>query len=546
MSSPRWHDWGARALDLAARQDQPVLVCLIASWCPHSRRLLAGPLHDPGTRRLLGSQFVPVLVDVDRQPEVAMELGAGVTPIVLILDGTGNERRRIVGQDLERLGALLQEFISDGRRGRGSGAFERQVAESTASALFDAEDAEAGGFGHREKYPHAAALRFALLQGARTRDDRLVGLACTALDAMAGGALHDTVEGGFFRSAQHRDWSRPCTEKPLATNAVLAGVLAEAHGVTGRALYRDAAERTLVFMEQVLLDSGTGAYRAGIDADDDYYAGSLRDRASAGHPAVTPTVPAAANAQVVQALLGAARCFDRSALVERACRVTDGVLERLYDPGHEVYHFWDGSFQVGGLAADKTAWLAALVELAQAPGRSDYLEVALDIASLLEGRHVAADGAWKDLAGPSPGTRSDRLRMTGEAAEALVRLSVLTGEERWRRAAKRGMEAFRADYRAFGLAAAPYASAAAVVADPPLAAVVRGASWSGLADVLHSAAWSGMGTDRVVVRDVSEASGGGTVELRTDGASLGRVDDPRQVSSALAAAGRAAYPAASR
>ena len=523
-----------------------MLVCLIASWCPHSRRLLAGPLHDPATRRLLGDRFVPVLVDVDRQPEVPLELGAGATPIVLILGSDGAEQRRILGKDLEQLGPLLLEFISAGRRGRGSGAVGLTIAESTASALLEAEDHDSGGFGHRDKYPHGAALRFALLQGGRTGDRRLVGLAGTALDAMAGGALHDTVEGGFFRSAQRRDWSQPCTEKPLGPNAVLVHVLAEAHAVTGRALYRDAAERTLAFMEQVLLDPDTGGYRAGVEGDDAFYGGSLRKRASSVRPAVTPTVPAAGNARAVQALLRAARAFSRPDLVDRACRITDGVLERLYDPGREVYHYWDGAFQVGGLAADKTSWIAALVDLAQAPGRSDYREVAIDMANLLEERHSAADGAWKDLAGSSPGSRSDRLKTTGEGAEALVRLSVLTGVDRWRRAAKRSLAAFRTDYRAHGLAAAPFAAAAAVVAEPPLAAVVRGAAWSSLADTLHVVAWRSAGPDRVVVREVSESAGGGSVEMRTDGASLGRVDDPRQVPSVLAAAGRAAYPAASR
>ena len=45
---------------------------------------------------------------------------------------------------------------------------------------------------------------------------------------MAGGAIHDEVDGGFFRYAAGRDWTRPHTEKMLEDQAAMAGLYLDA------------------------------------------------------------------------------------------------------------------------------------------------------------------------------------------------------------------------------------------------------------------------------------------------------------------------------
>jgi uncharacterized protein YyaL (SSP411 family) len=71
------------------------------------------------------------------------------------------------------------------------------------------------------------------------------------------------------------------------------------------------------------------------------------------------------------------------------------------------------------------------------------------------------------------------------AADALLRLAALTGDESWRESAVRALEGFVGEYRQWGQFAAAYAGAVARALTEPLTVVVVGS----LTDATGSALW---------------------------------------------------------
>ena len=102
--------------------------------------------------------------------------------------------------------------------------------------LVDQFDAEYGGFGTGPKSPHVPAMQLAI---ALASDEAEAGAAADAdggpalreiVDVTLAGidTLWDAANGGFYRYADGRDWTRPATEKTLDDNAAVLALLLDA------------------------------------------------------------------------------------------------------------------------------------------------------------------------------------------------------------------------------------------------------------------------------------------------------------------------------
>ena len=92
-------------------------------------------------------------------------------------------------------------------------------------AILAAQDSINGGFG-REKAPHVPLLRFLSAESARGSRDAYDALT-RSLESMKTGALHDPIDGLYFRATLTQDWRVFLPEKPLAINALIALTLME-------------------------------------------------------------------------------------------------------------------------------------------------------------------------------------------------------------------------------------------------------------------------------------------------------------------------------
>ncbi|WP_135830170.1 DUF255 domain-containing protein [Halorussus halobius] len=547
-----WREWGEAAFEEARAEDKPVLLSLSATWCAWCHEMDREAYSNPMVAANVNDSFVPVRVDVDRQPRVRERYNVGGFPSTVFCTPDGDlltgatylgvdGMRQVVqrvrdlwshkGEDAARIPRSLRE---DPPAGELSPEIERLVA----GQLDDKFDDSYGGWGDSEKFPLPRTVEFAL-----KREQALATLSAVSQH------LFDTYEGGFFRFADGRDWSGVHHEKLLSTNAGLVRAFANAYLHTGDETYREPAERTVEYLTTTLWRSASdssdapnafaGSQAPGASDDDpdvsDYYSLDPSDREAADPPAVDPTAFADGNAMAVDALLTFHAYTDGERARTYAERALEYLLSELVEDGH-VCHF-AGDAAETDLLADHAHLLSALTTAYQVLGDDASLDAARGVAdvALDELRTGDPDGAEPSpfVDGPreGPGLLDRPLRPldhNAEMADALVDLALLTGEDRYREAAERAVAAFADAADRFGVQVAAYATAAARLCRDPLVVEVADEAGSDL----HRAALRVADHEKVVVPDADLEPG--TAALLVEGERSDPAATPEELNERVA------------
>jgi len=97
--------------ELAKQQGLPCLLFFTAEWCTYCHQMEATAFEDP-TIGKLAKQFVCVLVDADREPEVCREYTVEGYPTIQFLAADGRRLHRLVGrQPTSKLMAGMQAAL---------------------------------------------------------------------------------------------------------------------------------------------------------------------------------------------------------------------------------------------------------------------------------------------------------------------------------------------------------------------------------------------------------------------------------------------------
>jgi hypothetical protein len=86
------------------------------------------------------------------------------------------------------------------------------------------------------------------------------------LEAMIRGGIHDQLGGGFHRYSVDRRWHIPHYEKMLYDQAQIADACLDAWQISGKSLFKEAAEGIFRYLIGTMQDSG-GAFHSAEDAD---------------------------------------------------------------------------------------------------------------------------------------------------------------------------------------------------------------------------------------------------------------------------------------
>ena len=87
-----------------------------------------------------------------------------------------------------------------------SGDLTTQIVEDVVDAIYEKFDHRYGGWGEKSKFPHPEAIDFALVNVAKRQDSRMREVVTLTLDKGIEGAIHDPIDGGFFRFSKTPDW----------------------------------------------------------------------------------------------------------------------------------------------------------------------------------------------------------------------------------------------------------------------------------------------------------------------------------------------------
>ena len=485
----QWLEWGADAFARAAAEQKPVLLAIGAAWCRWTAEMHRVSYRDPAVVRLVTERFIPIRVDADRRPDVSERYTLGGWPTTAFLTPAGEMLSGGTHLESGPLLAVLAQVATafaarqaevdprvaepaDADRDSGTDAppgahgLDEDAGPWLDELLLARFDETWGGFGMEPKRVHADALAAALLRCRVTDNPDLTRVVTHTLDVIADRGLWDSVEGGFFRYCERRDWSEPHVEKVLTLNARLLELYLSASQQFDRPDYADRAAAIIRFVHRTLADP-TGGFRASQRADPAYAAlSSIEARRSRSGPPIDHAVYTDATAVMASAyVLGSSILGDRS-LVEFAATSIDRVVEETYERGGGVGHNATEAPVVRGLLTDHVTISAALLDLYDVTGQDVYLDMPRELMSYCEQSMWDEAGGFADraranLAGPDApvGLLREPHRPLGlncRAAIVLARLAVCADEPRYQDQAVRTLASQTPVYREHGLDGAVY------------------------------------------------------------------------------------------
>lgn len=104
------HDYSKGVHESAACK-RPMVIIVGAKWCGYCRKLYEQTLPNPGIISLLNEQFVPVMLDADKEPELTQKLKVQSMPTVIVVSPERKILRRIAGfKSPAELNAQLTPF----------------------------------------------------------------------------------------------------------------------------------------------------------------------------------------------------------------------------------------------------------------------------------------------------------------------------------------------------------------------------------------------------------------------------------------------------
>jgi len=555
-----WREWSEEAFAEARAQNKPVLLDIGAVWCHWCHVMDEGipgdPVHtgtysDPEVRQLIADDYIAVKVDNDRRPDINARYNMGGWPTTAFLTPEGETLYGETYVPPDRMKELLtsiaslykkqpEQLAKQAERIRARrkaveaadatpGALDPDTVETVTAAIRQSFDFVYGGFGRQPKFPHPAALAFALEQFAATGDVELKTIAEKTLRGMDSGGMYDQFAGGFFRYSTTRDWSIPHYEKMLEDNAKLTAAYSLAWVVLADDQSLETVKSSHAWLLRDMCDPETGAFAGSQDADEEerYYGQPLDVRATMPTPYIDRTIYANWNALMATSLatrymltgetdmLDAARQtfrFLEERMVVSTLTPNPSPEDRSFLPrkrgaeGLAIHHFYvDGMAQGGpGLIADQVDFIDAGLCLYEATGEESYLDAARQAGDyLLAELEDKTNGGFFDLkpAADAIGELAapkKEIAENSDAALVLTRLSALTGDPRYRQSAERALRVFASSYAVLGYFAASYARAVDALTKPELHVVIVGNIGRDDTQALQRVAWKAVASGKTV------------------------------------------------
>ena len=311
-----WHPWGPAALELARRDDKPILLSIGYSACHWCHVMAHESFEDAGCAQLMNELFVNVKVDREERPDLdriyqtahqMLTQRGGGWPLTMFLSPRDQrpffggtyfppeprhgmpaftdllrrvaEYYRSHGADIERQGDALIEVFGEltPPPAPDEAVLDRAPLAAARAHLTREFDGRFGGFGQAPKFPHPMNLEFLLRSWRASANDQepdlqALYMGTLTLTRMAEGGIYDQLGGGFCRYSVDPYWMIPHFEKMLYDNGQLLAVAAQAALATADPLFQRVTDETADWLRRDMEHPGGGFY-ATLDADSEGHEG---------------------------------------------------------------------------------------------------------------------------------------------------------------------------------------------------------------------------------------------------------------------------------
>ena len=300
-----WHPWCEDALEIARREDKPILLSIGYSACHWCHVMAHESFEDPETAKVMNRLYVNIKVDREERPDLdkiyqlahqLLTRRPGGWPLNMFL--TPHEHVPFFGgtyfpphsrynmppfqsilqqaadyyhqqkDAIQKHNASFFEAMQSTLSPQSGASIDPSILDQAGLESLDQFDTVDGGFGQAPKFPHCSGLEWLLDRWHRNgkQNAGLLHAVIFTLEKMAQGGIHDQIGGGFCRYSVDDRWNIPHFEKMLYDNGPLLALYARAWQITGAGLFQDAA---LKIADWVVADmqSPEGAFYSSRDAD---------------------------------------------------------------------------------------------------------------------------------------------------------------------------------------------------------------------------------------------------------------------------------------
>jgi uncharacterized protein len=201
----------------------------------------------------------------------------GMLELVPKIEEIWKTQQKEVLNSAEKITYTIQNIISESA----GEDISESIMEEAYEELLASFDNEHGGFEGAPKFPTPHKMFFLLRYWRRSGDPEALYMVEHTLENMYRGGIHDHLDWAFHRYSTDNMWIVPHFEKMLYDQALISTAYIETYQVTGKKLYKEAAEGILEYVLKNLT-SQEGGFYCGEDADVDgeegkYYLWTLEE-----------------------------------------------------------------------------------------------------------------------------------------------------------------------------------------------------------------------------------------------------------------------------
>ena len=295
-----WHAWTKETLELAQKENKPILVSIGYSSCHWCHVMEHQSFEDSAVAAIMNEHFICIKVDREEHPDVdqiymnAVQLmtGSGGWPLNCFalpdgrpfFGGTYFPKKRWVdvlhqvAHLYEKENAKVLSYaqnLEDGIKQSEQvvkvnieGDFKQVDLDQILSNWVNHLDDEEGGPDRAPKFPLPNNYKFLMRYAWVEKDDIIDSHIKLTLDKMANGGIYDQLGGGFSRYSTDREWKVPHFEKMLYDNAQLVSLYSDAFKNYGNPKYKRIIIETLGFIKREMTNNA-GLFYSALDADSD-------------------------------------------------------------------------------------------------------------------------------------------------------------------------------------------------------------------------------------------------------------------------------------